>query len=98
MADNLFLSLAERNAMERIIVLAIVGVVICWIVAAFAIRKWGPGPRKCSVWCPTKKYLAKVVVEQREGEFGCLAVVDVKNCEFFPGQPLPCGKECLAHL
>jgi hypothetical protein len=84
--------------MESIIVLEFVGVLFAWTVAAFAIWKWGPGLRKRSVPCPTKKARAQVLAEQTESEFGCLHVADVRNCSLLPGKPLDCGKECLSHF
>jgi hypothetical protein len=72
-----------------------VGVLIVWGVIALAIRHWGPGQAKRSVVCPQKKRLAWVVVEQREGDFGCLRVTDAVACSFFPGGPLQCKKWCV---
>lgn len=71
---------------------------VCWAITAYAIYKWSPGLRKHSVRCPEKKMRAIVLADQREAEFGCLQVVDVKACSLFPHEPLSCGKECLTHL
>jgi len=84
--------------MDSILILEIVAVVVCWIIAAYAIWKWGPGLRKRSVKCPEKKVRAQVMADQREVEFGCLSVADVAACSLFHNEPLSCGKECLTHL
>jgi len=84
--------------MNAIIVLEIIGVVVCWTLLAYAIWKWGPGFRKRSVRCPEKRVGAKVLAEQREGEFGCLRVVEVKECSLLGNAPVECGKGCLARL
>jgi len=84
--------------MNGIIALEITGVVICWAVLARAIWKWGPGLRSRSVRCPEKRIGAKVLADQREGEFDCLRVVDVKECSLFKNEPVACGKGCLARL
>ena len=84
--------------MNSIIALEISGVVVCWVVLAHAIWKWGPGLRRRSVRCPEKRVGAKVVADQREAEFGCLQVVEVKKCSLFENAPVTCGKGCLARL
>jgi hypothetical protein len=84
--------------MNGIMVLEIIGVVVCWAVLAYAIWKWGPGLRPRFVRCPEKKVGAKVLADQREAEFGCLYVADVKECSLFKNAPLACGKGCLARL
>jgi hypothetical protein len=84
--------------MKVIILFEIMGVLICWMVVAYAIWKWGPGLRKRSVRCPEKRVGAKVLAEQAEGEFACLRVVDVRACSLFGNAPLECGKGCLARL
>ena len=78
--------------------LAVVAVLTAWAVLFLTIRRWGPGRAKRWVRCPTKRVQAKVVVEQREGDFGSLRVTDVAACSLFPDAPLTCGKECLARL
>jgi hypothetical protein len=84
--------------MAAIIKLAIVGVVVCWTVAAYSIWKWGPGLRKRFVRCPEKKLRAKVLADQREAEFGSLRVVDVKACSLLtPARP-DCSQRCRASL
>jgi hypothetical protein len=77
---------------------AIVGVVICWAVTGYAIWKWGPGLRRRFVRCPEKKVLARVLAVQREAEFGCLHVVDVKTCSLVASTPLNCSKQCTTRL
>lgn len=84
--------------MESIVAIQVVGVLLAWLVAAYAIWKWGPGLRKRSVRCPEKKVRAKVLVDQREAEFGSLRVTDVTACSLFADAPLTCGKECLGRL
>ena len=69
-----------------------------WVVVGYTIWKWGPGLRKRSARCPEKNISAMVLAEQRESEFGCLRVVDVKACSLFPGTPLACDKQCIARL
>ena len=84
--------------MNSIIALEICGVVVCWAVLAYAIWRWGPGLRRRSVRCPEKRVGAKLLAEQREAEFGCLKVVEVKECSLFGDAPVACGKGCLARL
>lgn len=84
--------------MNSIIVLEISGVVVCWVVLAHAIWKWGPGLRRRSIRCPEKKVRAKVLADQREAEFGCLHVVQVGECSLFPNAPVSCGRGCMARL
>ena len=81
-----------------IIRVAMVAVVVCWIIAGYAIWKWGPGLRKRLVRCPEKKVRATVVAEQREAEFASLKVVDVKACSLMPASTLDCSKQCMARL
>ena len=77
---------------------AIVGVAICWLVAAYSIWKWGPGLRKRFVRCPESKRLAKVLADQREAEYASLHVVDVKACSLVTTEPLNCSKQCIVRL
>ena len=84
--------------MSSIIVLEISGVVVCWVVLAHAIWKWGPGLRRRSIRCPEKKVRAKVLADQREAEFGCLQVVQVRECSLFANAPVSCGRGCMARL
>jgi len=84
--------------MDPIIALEIAGVFAAWAVAAFTIWKWGPGFRKRSVTCPNTKRTARVLADQREAEFGCLRVVDVRTCSLLPSQVLACGKDCIAKI
>jgi hypothetical protein len=79
-------------------VLAVIVGLAIWALAGYAIWKWGPGLRKCSVRCPEKSVRATVLADQREAEFGCLTVIDVKACTLAPNAPLRCGKECMARL
>ncbi len=84
--------------MDPIMILEVGAVVLCWIIAAYAIWKWGPGLRKRSVKCPEKRLRARVVADQREAEFGCVGAADVTDCSLTSDRPLSCGKECLSHL
>ena len=77
------------------ILLAVLGVLIVWGVVSLGIRRWGPGRAKRSVLCPVRKLRADVIVEQREGDFGCLRVTDAVACSLFPNGRLDCVKECL---
>ncbi len=83
--------------MNPLVLVAILALVI-WSAAGYAIWHWGPGLRRRGVRCPEKNTFAEVLADQRESEFGCLRVVDVKTCSLLPGAPLACGKECLAKL
>jgi hypothetical protein len=78
--------------MTMLIKIALAGVVVCWIVAGYAIWKWGPGLRKRSVRCPERKVRARVLADQREAEFGTLHVVDVKSCSLT--RQMDCSKQC----
>ena len=82
--------------MDTMIAFELAGVLAAWGVAAYSIWRWGPGLRKRSVRCPSKKVRATVLADQREPEFGCLRVVDVETCSLIPSQVLSCGKGCLA--
>ena len=84
--------------MNGIMTLEIFGVVICWLLLAHAIWKWGPGLRRRSVRCPEKRVSAKVLADQREVEFGSLRVVDVKGCSLLGNAPPACSKGCMARL
>jgi hypothetical protein len=84
--------------MTKLVSEAVVGVFVCWAIAAYAIWKWGPGLRKRTVRCPEKKLWAKVVADQREAEFGSLKVVDVRTCSLDAGTTLNCSKRCMAQL
>jgi len=84
--------------MDYIIELAMFAVLAIWTVTGYLIWKWGPGLRKRSVRCPEKSARATVLADQREAEFGCLHVVDVKKCTLSPESALECGKQCLAQL
>ena len=84
--------------MNDVTIFEILGVLICWVVLARAIWKWGPGLRRRSVRCPEKRVGAKVLADQREAEFGCLQMVDVKECSLLKNGPVTCGKGCLARL
>jgi hypothetical protein len=80
--------------MTAIIKAAILAVVVCWAVAAYAIWKWGPGLRKRTVKCPESKRRATVLADQREAEFGSLRVADIKACSLLtPARP-DCSKQC----
>jgi len=84
--------------MKTILVLEVLGVLSCWSVLAHAIWKWGPGLRRRSVRCPEKRASAKVLADQREAEFGCLRVIEVKECSRFGSGPVACSKGCMARL
>ncbi len=84
--------------MDTIILLEIAGVLASWAVVGYAIWKWGPGIRKRSVPCPNLKVQADVVADQRESEFGCLRIVDIRDCLLIPSAVVTCKKDCLAHL
>lgn len=84
--------------MDTIQLVQVIGVLGAWTVLGLAIRRWGPGCAKRSVKCPVKHTRAKVVVEQKEGDFGSLRVADVTACSLLPDAPLTCDKECMAHL
>ncbi len=77
---------------------AVVGVLVCWAIAAYVVWKTGPGLRKHIVRCPEKKLRAKIVADQREAEFGSLKVIDVRTCSLEAGSVLNCSKRCMAQL
>jgi len=80
--------------MTAIIKEALVGVAVCWVVAGYAIWKWGPGLRKRFVRCPERKLRATVLADQREAEFGSLHVVDVHACSLLTPVQSHCSKQC----
>jgi hypothetical protein len=80
--------------MTTIIKEALVGVAVFWAIAGYLIWKWGPGLRKRSVRCPERKVRASVLADQREAEFGCLRVVDVKECTLLTPAHPDCAKQC----
>ena len=80
--------------MTDIIRIALVGVAALWVVAGYAIWKWGPGLRKRSVRCPEKGRRAAVLADQREAEFGSLHVVDIKACSLLKPSVPDCSKQC----
>ncbi len=84
--------------MTSTLVLAIVGGLVFWAIMGYAIWWYGPGLRKRSVRCPELKRRAKVLADQREPEFACLVVADIRSCSLLNGPARTCGKECLSHL
>jgi hypothetical protein len=78
--------------------MAFATVLAWWVVAGLAIWRFGPGSHRHALRCPVKREGAVVTGLEREFGFGSLRVVDVTACSLYPGQPLACGKECLAHL
>jgi len=84
--------------MANIYVLEVLTILVCWAVAGYAIWRWGPGLRNRAVGCPEKKVRAQVAADQREAEFGCLRVADVKSCSLFSGAALTCNKACVPRL
>ena len=77
------------------ILLAVLGVLLAWVAVAFAIRHWGPGLAQRSLLCPEKKVPARVTLDRREGSFGSLKVIDIKECSLFSGAPVTCEKHCM---
>lgn len=73
----------------------VITVVTAWVVVALTINRWGPGHARRWVRCPERRLRAKVGIEQAEGDFGRLRVIDVATCSLLPDAPLTCGKECL---
>lgn len=84
--------------MDAAMVVAVITVLCAWVVVLVAIGRWGPGRAKRWVQCPRQRWPARVEVEQREGDFGRLRVVDVLACSLFAGKPLSCEKECLGRF
>ena len=84
--------------MDKIIVIEVVGVLLAWTAAGYAIWRWGPGLRQRAVRCPETRMPAEVIAEQREAEFACLRTVDVKACSLLPDVPVTCSKACLSRL
>jgi len=83
--------------MDETQIAAFIVVALWWMIAATAILRWGPGKATRWVRCPNEKVRVRVQVQQGEGDFGSLRVLDVAACTLLPG-PVTCGKECLAHL
>ena len=83
-------------------VAVVIVVLALWALAAYGVWLWGPGIRRRTVWCPVFKMHAEVVAEQKEAQFkdsyAGLAVVDVRQCSLFHGDPPRCHKECLQSL
>lgn len=68
-------------------------------LAAVAIRRWGPGRLKRSVYCPETSLRAKVAVLRKEADWGTFRATDITACSRFPGGgPVSCQKNCLARL
>ena len=84
--------------MTKIIVLEVFGVLIAWLVAGYAIWKWGPGKRIRSVHCPASGKRADVLAVQTEPEFGCLRAIDITRCSLIPGETVSCEKTCIGQL
>lgn len=83
------------DAVQGLTILAVAG---AWGVFAYTVRRWGPGRARRSVRCPEKNQKARLMVEQREGDFGSLRVVDVTACSLLPDEKVTCGKECLDRM
>jgi len=77
---------------------ALLGVLSVWGIVSFSIWRMGPGRIRRTVQCPEKQIRARVLIEQREGDFGRLRAADALACSLATGTPLACGKECLTHL
>lgn len=84
--------------MDIAIVVAFAAGLVGWSATVLAIRRWGPGRVRRKVDCPLKRVAAKVLVDQREADFGSLRAADVLDCSLFADAHLTCGKECLARL
>lgn len=84
--------------MDTLIVLSVAGVLTCWAIAAYSIWRWGPGIRRRSVHCPNLKVRAKVEADQRQAEFACLCVIEIRGCSLIPSRMPSCGKECIARV
>ena len=84
--------------MNTLIALEVCGVLLCWVLVARAIWKWGPGLRRRSVHCPEKEVATKVLADQREADFACLRVLDVKECSLLKSVPVTCSKGCIGQL
>ena len=84
--------------MAEIISLEALGVLLAWTVTGYAIWKWGPGLRTRKVRCPDRGVRARVLAEQREGDFACLHVVDLSACSLAHGGVLTCDKKCISQL
>ena len=84
--------------MTETIVAEILGVFLAWVVTGYAIWKWGPGVRKRMVSCPELKVHTQVLADQREAEYGCLRVIDLKACSLIPSAVPSCDKKCIAQL
>lgn len=84
--------------MEKLLLMEVLSVLAAWAVTGYAIWKWGPGLRRRKVHCPEKNLKAVVLADQREAEFGCLTVADVRECSLLERGPVACGKACLVKL
>jgi len=84
------------------IAMIIVVVLALCPVGTYALRNWGPGLRRCTVWCPVFKMHSDIVTQPNEAAFAKtdpgLTVMDVKRCSLFKGEALRCKKECLQSL
>ena len=79
-------------------ILALCAALGIWMVVGRSIWHWGPGMRKHTVQCPQNELPLRVVVDQREGDFGSLVMANVTQCSLFGSRPPNCGKECLSRL
>ncbi len=84
--------------MSLSLLLAVGIVLMSFAIAGYAIWQWGPGLRERSVMCPMLRRSAKVLVDQREAEFGNLKMADIRQCSLLHGPEVTCSKECLRFL
>lgn len=78
--------------------LAIAVVLLAWMAAAFAVRRWGPGLVRRHVRCPEQQRRATVLTMQMEAGYGAIRTSDVLACDLLGNGPVTCGKKCLARL
>ena len=84
--------------MNTVLILAVLAVLGIWFVVGRSMWRSGPGRWQHIVRCPKNDLPAKLLVEQKEGDFGSLVMADVARCSLFPDRQPLCRKECLSRL
>jgi hypothetical protein len=77
---------------------AAIVVLTVWVVAAFVIRRWGPGRFRRRVFCPDQKVPTHVVAVASEAGYGAIRTTDIVRCDLLGPGPVTCEKRCLVRM
>ncbi|MFQ5695300.1 MAG: hypothetical protein ACE5HB_04865 [Terriglobia bacterium] len=83
--------------MEVALVAVFVLVVMVCLAIPYIVQRWGPWRAIRTVQCPEWGMDARITVVPKKGATEG-PVLDILACSLFPGQRLPCKKECMRQL